>query len=109
VKEALDWTADLKADDRFLCHCHAGASRSVALVIAVLVQHGVDPRAAMERVAAARSEIWPNGLIAAYADDILKTGGAISSAIRDWKTEQQHLALQSAAEAELAETIGKPA
>ena len=41
VAEILEWSSQLKDDDRLLVHCWAGVSRSTALALAIWIQkHG---------------------------------------------------------------------
>ncbi|GEO42035.1 hypothetical protein SAE02_61830 [Skermanella aerolata] len=109
IAAALEFTAGLKQGDRFLCHCHAGVSRSPAMAIAVLVQHGdapVEAIARVERVSALRGEeMWPNALVLRYADDILGSQGRINQAIARWKSQEIERAQQRVAELELYDLI----
>lgn len=68
LQQVLDFTADLTDDDRLLTHCYAGQSRSTAYAIAVLIQHGMDPRAAFDHVSAMRAILLPNTLIVQQID-----------------------------------------
>ena len=80
----LALTRALTPEDRLLCHCHAGISRSPAIAIAILVQHGLTAEEAVASVAALRPDMWPNEQLCRHADAALKTGGAIMRAQRRW-------------------------
>jgi hypothetical protein len=57
IAEAIDLIADVvdACGEKVLVHCHAGRSRSVAIVAAILVQHrGLTPVAAVALVASKR-------------------------------------------------------
>lgn len=77
-------TRTLTPEDRLLCHCHAGISRSPAMAIAILVQHGLTAEEAVVSVAAFRPDMWPNEQLCRHADAALETGGAIMRAQRRW-------------------------
>ena len=84
VEAVLAFTRTLASGDRLLCHCHAGISRSPAMAIAILVQHGVMAEQAVAAVAALQSDMWPNEQLCRHADAVLATGGTIMRAQRQW-------------------------
>jgi predicted protein tyrosine phosphatase len=77
LRQALLHTADLSETDRLLVHCHAGKSRSPALAIGILVQAGLSPGAALDRVRAIRPELIPNRLMIRQLDDVLGLQGEL--------------------------------
>lgn len=84
VETVLAFTHTLTPGDRLVCHCHAGISRSPAMAMAILVQHGVKAELAVAAVAALRPDMWPNEQLCRHADAVLATGGAIMRAQRQW-------------------------
>lgn len=78
VAEILEWSSQLKDEDRLLVHCWAGVSRSTALALAIWIQHhGKDYEAAKKWLMEARPIACPNRLIAEYADQILGCDGEL--------------------------------
>lgn len=77
MREALAHTKDLAVGERLLVHCHAGKSRSPALAIGILVQAGLAPAAALEKVRAIRPELIPNRLMIRQLDRVLGLGGEL--------------------------------
>jgi predicted protein tyrosine phosphatase len=80
----LAFTRSLVPGDRLVCRCHAGISRSPAMAMAILVQHGLTAEQAEAAVAALRPDMWPNEQLCRHADATLKTGGVIMRAQRRW-------------------------
>lgn len=68
VREILRFTKDIPAGSKLLVHCHAGQSRSTAIAIGVLIQHGMEADAAWEHVREQRSFMLPNPLICEFLD-----------------------------------------
>lgn len=68
LETILDHTADLNDEDRLLVHCFAGQSRSTAVMIAILVQHGATAREAFDAVQENRPMMIPNQLITRLVD-----------------------------------------
>lgn len=77
LKQTLAFTADLKDHDRLLVHCFAGQSRSTALMVAILIQHGLAADAAFAKVVEHREIALPNKLMISYADAHFGLGGAL--------------------------------
>ncbi len=63
--------------DRVVVHCRAGMSRSPAVAIAILVQHGLMPPEAFEQAKQVRWCMSPNRLILCFADELLNQKGAL--------------------------------
>lgn len=84
IQRALDHTSDLKDGDRLLVHCKAGKSRSTALGIGVMVQHGMKPREAFEHVRSIRSFLIPNRLMIEFIDNHLGLGGELDHVIAEY-------------------------
>lgn len=79
VRIALNHTQSLTDDDRLLVHCTAGKSRSTAIAIGALIQHGMKPEEAFEHVKMLRPNMIPNRLIIRYLDEELNLGGELIS------------------------------
>ncbi len=75
--QVLDYTKDLTAEDRLLVHCLAGISRSTAVAIAVLIDHGMSYQDAFERVNALRHILIPNKLFIQYTDEHFNLDGKL--------------------------------
>lgn len=69
LERVLEFTKDLTNDDKLLIHCVAGISRSTAMAIAVLIQHGVPWKKAFEMIEGIRPCLWPNSMIVRLTDD----------------------------------------
>ena len=67
--QVFAFTTDLTSEDRVLIHCFAGISRSTAMAIGVLIQHGMDCQDAYNQIAAIRPQLAPNRLIIQYIDE----------------------------------------
>lgn len=71
IQRILDFTKNLTNDDSLLVHCHAGICRSTAAAIGILVQHGVPPSTALQKIKAIRPLLWPNLLVCKLFDEAL--------------------------------------
>ena len=60
-----------------MVHCHAGISRSTAVAIGVLCQHGLNPSEATQQVLAIRPQAFPNQYILQLFDDIFALNGQL--------------------------------
>lgn len=69
LEAALDFTKDLTDDDRLLVHCFAGQSRSTAVSIGILINHGMHYADAFAHVESVRSILLPNRLFIQHIDD----------------------------------------
>lgn len=67
---------------RVLIHCHMGISRSTAAAILLLVNHGHDPEAAVDHVAAIRPIAWPNLRMIELGDRLLNLETKLIQAVR---------------------------
>ena len=74
VNQVFAFTADLTPQDRVLVHCLAGISRSTAMAIGILIQHGVGYLDAYDQIAAIRPQLAPNRLIIQYIDEHFALG-----------------------------------
>jgi predicted protein tyrosine phosphatase len=81
VEEILDFSRELRSDDRLLIHATAGFNRAAAVAVAILVQHDVAVDEALQRIDTLCKGATPNRLICAYADEVLGTGGRIGAAL----------------------------
>jgi predicted protein tyrosine phosphatase len=77
LERILSHTADLKDNDRLLVNCWAGQSRSTAACIGILIQHGCDPKTALELVLKERNIALPNSLLIQHIDDHFKLNGEL--------------------------------
>ena len=84
IREVLAHTCDLKDDDRLLVHCFAGQSRSTALMIGILIQHGMSPQAAFDAVKENRPVLMPNQLISELLDDHFGLKGDLVKIVLDY-------------------------
>jgi predicted protein tyrosine phosphatase len=73
----LNFTKDLTSRDRLLVHCFAGQSRSTAIAIAIMIQHGLSYDAAFDHVEAVRNILMPNQLFIKITDDHFQLGGKL--------------------------------
>lgn len=89
VLEVLEFTKNLQPTDRVLVHCHAGVSRSTAMAIGILCQHGMTPAAALAHVRSIRPQLWPNTLIIGYLDDILGLKGELLTVVGEWLAKEE--------------------
>lgn len=83
LRTALRHTSSLREDDRLLVHCHAGKSRSPAMAIGILIQSGLTPAVAFQRVQAIRPELIPNRLMIGQLDRILDLRGELVDIVQD--------------------------
>lgn len=81
----LDFARALTEEDRLLIHCHAGVSRSTAMMIAILIQHGMPFSEAFRQVAEARPVLWPNQRIVELTDTRFRLHGAYLELVSTWK------------------------
>lgn len=84
IARVLEFTKTLVKEDKLLVHCHAGISRSTAMAIGILVQHGVDPERAIKYVEEVRPPLFPNSLVIQHIDDELGLNGELVEALRKW-------------------------
>jgi predicted protein tyrosine phosphatase len=68
LDQVLEFSKDFTDDDRVLVHCLAGISRSTAIAIAIVMQHGMDYYDAYNHVEMIRPILEPNKLIIRYVD-----------------------------------------
>jgi predicted protein tyrosine phosphatase len=80
IQEILEFSAWLEPTDKLLVHCHAGISRSTAVAIGILCQHGLTPKKAFTHVLQIRPIASPNRHILALFDDILRLEGKLVAA-----------------------------
>jgi predicted protein tyrosine phosphatase len=73
----LAFTRTLTDNDRLLVHCRAGVSRSTAMIIAIFLQHGMDPDQAFSHVRRLRPEMIPNRRILELADARFRLSGRL--------------------------------
>lgn len=91
IARVLEFTKNITKQDKVLIHCHAGISRSTAMAIGVLVQHGVDPERAIKYVEEIRPQLFPNSLVMQHIDDELGLNGVLVEALAKWvKSVQGH-------------------
>ena len=75
VRAVLSRCRGLDATDRLLVHCHAGKSRSPAMVIGILIDNGLRPEDAFEIIKALRPALISNRLMIRQLDFLLGLGG----------------------------------
>lgn len=81
IETILRFSEEFGEEDRVLIHCTAGKSRSTAIAIGVLVQHGMSPQDALAHVCTLRDVVIPNETITRYIDDILELDGELIAVV----------------------------
>jgi predicted protein tyrosine phosphatase len=89
LRNCLEFSESFTNNDRVLIHCHAGVSRSTAIAIAILIQHGMSVGDAFDKVLEVRDCAWPNAEIIALTDVHFGLGGSLIDHIKIWKMEEQ--------------------
>lgn len=84
IQAILNFTERLTPNDKLLVHCSAGISRSTAVAIGILCQHGLTPKAAFEYVYRIRKEASPNEHIIALMDHALGFDGELETALQEF-------------------------
>lgn len=82
LERALTHARGLGGSDRLLIHCHAGKSRSPAMAMGILIDHGLTPDQALDRVKAAGSFVIPNRLMIRHLDELLGLHGGLVDTVR---------------------------
>jgi predicted protein tyrosine phosphatase len=77
LETILTHTVALHDRDRVLVHCFAGQSRSSAVMLAILIQHGLGAVEAFAAVLENRPMMIPNQLIARLIDERFGLGGEL--------------------------------
>ena len=80
----LDFSKDFIDDDKVMVHCSAGISRSTAVGIMILIQHGFTEEEAFAKIYSVRPHMYPNSLILIYADELLGRDGKLVEYFRNW-------------------------
>lgn len=88
LRAILEFTKTIPDYGRVLLHCHAGISRSTAVAIAVLIQHGMDYREALAHVQKIRDVLLPNYRIVRLIDEYFGLNGAFMAHFEAWRAEQ---------------------
>jgi predicted protein tyrosine phosphatase len=86
-RKILEFSRSFVDEDRVLVHCHAGMSRSTAVAIAILINHGMDHVDAFNKVKVVRPMLWPNSLITKFTDDHFKLNGELIQLCETYKVE----------------------
>jgi predicted protein tyrosine phosphatase len=84
IQRVLEHTADLQSGDRLLVHCKAGKSRSTAMAIAILIQHGMSPTEAFLRVKVVRPILIPNRLMIEFIDQHFNLDGELEAIVAEY-------------------------
>lgn len=84
IERVLNFSKDFNDDDRVLIHCQAGISRSSAVCILVLIQHGMTIKEAFDHTISIRETMCPNRLILSYGDELLVMNGEIVNYYDNW-------------------------
>jgi len=80
IQEILEFTAPLKYGDKLLVHCTVGVSRSPAVAIGILCQHGLTPNEAVKQVCSICPSAVPNEHILKLFDDLFGFDGKLVAA-----------------------------
>ncbi len=83
LRQILEFTANLTDQDRVLVHCVAGISRSTAIAIGILIQHGMSFQDAYHHIATIRPVLYPNKLIISYIDDHFNLNGELVALVQN--------------------------
>ncbi len=104
VCQILDFTADLTDEDRVLVNCHLGQTRSSAIMIGILMQHGMEARDAFAAVLEARPAMMPNVLFCEHIDTYFALNGELrelaTKHMRDELAATRIMAAQPSAQSE---------
>lgn len=84
IENVLNFSKTFTDDDKVLIHCHAGISRSTAIAILVLIQHGMTIENAFDHVYNIRDVMNPNVTILEIGDIILDLDGKLVEYYYDW-------------------------
>lgn len=84
IDKILQFSSTFTENDKVLIHCHAGISRSSAIAISIFAQHGMEPFEAFYAAERIRPEMYPNGLILRYADELLFKNGDLVGYLDVW-------------------------
>jgi predicted protein tyrosine phosphatase len=88
LEQVLDFTKDLTDMDRLVVHCRLGQSRSTAVAIAVLMQHGLPYEIAFNEIEKIRPVLHPNQQIVRLTDDIFSLNGEYVNYVIEWKKQK---------------------
>lgn len=86
IKSILDFSKNLKDNDTLLVHCHSGISRSTAIAILVLIQHGYSIDHAFKYIHDQVPHMDPNELILKHGDNIFALKEELISYHKHWCT-----------------------
>ncbi|MEK7486983.1 MAG: dual specificity protein phosphatase family protein [Planctomycetota bacterium] len=84
IRQILEFSQDFVKDSRVLVHCHAGISRSTAMTLGMMVQHGEKEMDALEHLLQIRPIATPNKLILQHIDTVL--GSQLKTIVEAWCT-----------------------
>ena len=90
LKDVLSFCGNLTDKDRLLVHCHAGRSRSAAMLIGIIYDHlnsgsyEEDALEAVRLVHEARPTMIPNRLMIKYLDELTNSQGVLISAVKQY-------------------------
>ena len=82
IQNVLNFTEKLTPDAKLLIHCGAGISRSCAVAVGVLCQHGLTPAEALEKVFLVRKGAYPNAHIISLMDKALGLKNTLENALK---------------------------
>jgi predicted protein tyrosine phosphatase len=89
IENILEFSKTFTDTDKVLIHCHAGVSRSTAIAILVLIQHGMGIKEAFEKVYSIRDCMNPNVMIINYGDELLECNGELSDYYNKWSADNR--------------------
>jgi predicted protein tyrosine phosphatase len=89
--DILEAAAMVPKDGKLLVHCTAGKSRSTAAAMGILIQSGMTPQEAFDKVKMLQPSMFPNRLMIEYVDDILDLQGTLVSIVKTYYAEKLHL------------------
>ena len=84
IDRVLAFSKDIPDNACLLVHCLAGKSRSTAVLLGVLVQHGMTPEEALEALLSIRPVAIPNRRIIDLLDAALEQKGALVKVVEDY-------------------------
>ena len=88
ILEILEFSKTFQSSDRVLIHCYAGVSRSTAVAIGLLCQHGMHPSDSISAVDKQCLGMDPNELILRHFDAVLGLKLSLLDSYKSWASQQ---------------------
>lgn len=88
LEQVFAFTRDLTDEDRLLVHCYAGMSRSTAIAIGVLIQHGLAYDEAFKHVETIRPILMPNQMFIELIDEYFDLRGDLAAMVAEYRVSE---------------------